>query len=227
MISTFSRSVLRMVEHLAPGGARWRRGESGHGQGGGGSREVSVRGGMDDAPGPADDSELAVLGSRHLLLRAEEHAGELARNAERYLPALLSAGDEIAAARVYQDVCRLWPHYRPRDPRIYEPLARGLRAGGRPAHAVALAGGFCARFPGDERLVGLSLLVARVLREDLGREDLASAALRLAAMAFPRHPQAAEVRVALAGPLGGRPEGSAPTGPGARGPEAGADVAPR
>ncbi len=143
---------------------------------------------LQETPG---DMELHRL--MHGLLILHGRGRKLAQHARSYLPLLLRAGEEGKASELYFDCRRLGGEIRPADPKHRLGLAQALRHGGQSQAAVAVLKGFHQEHPDSEEIPRLYLLMARILCEDLGRDELALKTIAYLEQSYPEHPLRPEI----------------------------------
>jgi len=129
----------------------------------------------------------------HTLLLANQRTDDLARHAKRYIPLLISNNNPHAAAEVYLDCLENDKECSLQDPESYHPLVQALRERHKPDLAVQLAKDFYAKFPDNDLLPAIYLLAAKILCEDLNRDDLARKILEALNRRFAQHELAPQI----------------------------------
>lgn len=129
----------------------------------------------------------------HTLLATEQRGRRMVHHNRSYLPLLLEAGQHRQAVQCVETTLLLEPDYQPRQPEFHEPLIRALREANKSRLAVKMGDRFHQRFPNHPATPGVYLLMARILCEDLERDDLARRLLKFSAKQFPDHPLAPEI----------------------------------
>jgi len=138
--------------------------------------------------------DLGLHRRMHNLLLANQKTDELVSHTRRVMPFLLEQGHADKAAEFYLDCSEHSPDCAPGRSELYAPLAQALRARGRSRDAALLVKPFNAQFAGDNSSrPEFYLLLARLLAEDLNRDDQARKALQLLLKTFPDHPLRPEV----------------------------------
>ncbi len=131
----------------------------------------------------------------HNLALADQAGKDLLKNARGYIPRLLDAGKAREAADVYLDCARLVPETPLQVSSQHTcKLARALREKGASKPAFLLLKGFHKTFPDSSHTPEAYLLGARILVEDLNRDDLAKQLLQYLLQAYPEHERREEVR---------------------------------
>lgn len=130
----------------------------------------------------------------HTLLATEQRGQQMIKHNRSYLPLLLESGRRRQAVQVVETTLLLEPDYQPRPAECCEPLIGALRDAKKPRLAVKMGDRFHQRFPNHTAIPGVYLSMARILCEDLQRDDLASRLLNFTAKQFPDHPLAPEIK---------------------------------
>lgn len=140
----------------------------------------------------------AVHDQHRQYLAAAGDVEALVRHDDDYIARLLATGKDRRALAVTFDTRRLQTDFLPgRAEDVARLVAQAMRAGqGR--EAALLADDFERRFPGDPAGVEITLATAPLLADRLGRESDAARRLEAALAKFADHPQAPELREALA-----------------------------
>lgn len=134
----------------------------------------------------------------HTLLATEQRGQQMVKHNRSYLPLLLEADQSRQAVQCVETTLLLEPDYQPRQAECHEPLIRALREANKPRLAVKMGDRFHQRFRNHPAVPGVHLSMARILCEDLQRDDLASRLLRYTVKRFPNHPLAPEITQYLA-----------------------------
>ncbi len=130
----------------------------------------------------------------YMYLLSTDQETYLERFVPYYVAFLVDGGRASDAARVYRDCLQRGMALLPPRDDLYLPLMREMRRSGMARDALQMANGFHKRYPDSEAIPGVYLEMARILSEDLQKDDTASQALRFVLQKFPAHPLAGEVR---------------------------------
>ncbi len=140
-------------------------------------------------------TDLELPKRMHNLALADQKPLFLVQNARQYIPRLLDAGRRREAAEVYLDCVRQAPDSPVRlSPKHTCALAHALRERKESKPAFLLLKGFHKTFPNSDHTHDAYLLGARILSEDLNRDDLAKQLLQYLLQAFPEHERKPEVQ---------------------------------
>ncbi len=137
--------------------------------------------------------DLALYRRMHNLALVDQAATDLAENARMAIPRLIAERRASEAAEIYRDCARA----RALPTRLSDAdslaLAIQLRAMRHPREAFDLLNGFHKRYPHSHRVFDAYWLAAKVLSEDLNRDDLALRMLHYLGERFERHEHIDEV----------------------------------
>jgi len=121
-------------------------------------------------------------------------------HARRYLSLLIQRGNDVEAVKLFKDCKQADAEFRPQDPAQILPLAKSARMLREPKAAIAMLNGFDKLNPGHPDTAAVYLLSARLLAEDLGRDDMARKVLLHVLSKYPGHslaPEAAKLLEAV------------------------------
>jgi tetratricopeptide (TPR) repeat protein len=147
---------------------------------------------------PAAVAEMASLMEEHpqdmelrrriyVYLKSNGQLDNLSRYAPHYFDLLCSQNRFSDAAAVYLDSFELGQPFTPESSTNYLPVIQELRRRRAKKQAVQFAQGFHKRFPNDTETPAVYLEMAKILSEELQRDDLAKQTLQYLLKSFPEH----------------------------------------
>lgn len=126
---------------------------------------------------------------QYRLARSVGDSHALAEATDRLIDEHLARGRTRQAAEILGETLQHNPDYRPQRPEAHLPLVKALRTAGEARAAVRLANGFHKRFPESAEIPSLYATVARIFREDLGKEEQYDALCRFLSQQYPDDPE--------------------------------------
>lgn len=141
-----------------------------------------------------DPQNLELRRRMYVLLMSNGESERLGRYAPHYFAMLASANRLDDAAMVYLDSHERGEPFTPETAAHYLPVMRALRQRRKHREAIRMAQGFHKRFPNDPHTPELYLEMAKILSEELQRDDLAKNALGFVIKGFPGHAVLPEVK---------------------------------
>lgn len=123
----------------------------------------------------------------YVYLRSNAQHDTLQTYTPEYFSMLCQQQRFVDAANVYLESMQRGEAFNPTTPEHYLPVLRELRRKRANKQAVLLAQGFHKRFPENQHTPELYLEMAKVLSEDLQRDDLAQQALHFVLKSFSGH----------------------------------------
>jgi tetratricopeptide (TPR) repeat protein len=130
----------------------------------------------------------------YVYLKSNGQRDNLSRYAPDYFELLCTKKRFADAAAVYQESVEQDQSFSPKSPSHYVPVMQELRRRRAAKHAIQLARGFHKRFTNEPLTVSIYLEMARILSEDMQRDDLARQALQYLVRSFPEHPLIPEIQ---------------------------------
>lgn len=157
---------------------------------------------------PAAVAEMASLMEEHpqdmelkrriyVYLKSNGQLDNLSRYAPNYFEHLCIHNRFADAAAVYQESLERDQPFSPKSPSHYVPVMQELRRRRAAKQAVLLAQGFHKRFSNEPLTPSIYLEMAKILSEDMQRDDLARQALQYLLRSFPEHPLIPEIQLYL------------------------------
>jgi hypothetical protein len=123
----------------------------------------------------------------YVYLRSNGQLENLLRFAPHYFDLLCAENRFADAASVYLDSQQTGQPFQPKSTSCYVPIMQELRRRRAAKQAVQLAQGFHKRFPNDPQTPTVYLEMAKILSEELQRDDLAKQALQYLLKHFAGH----------------------------------------
>lgn len=139
-----------------------------------------------------DDIELRL--KFHKLIKLTDQVKQLTVHGEGLIRRLIDLNRGAQAMEVYLDCVKADAAFRPKDKKVFLPLAKTLRAHKHPAVAIRLVNGFHKLFPQDPQTPELYLLIAQIFMDDLHQDEKAKPILDFLAKHFSHHPLIEVVR---------------------------------
>ncbi len=138
--------------------------------------------------------DLELRRRMYVILSMHGEHERLRRYAPHYFNMLMEQGRKEDAASVYLDAVERGEAFTPDKAAHHLPIMQVLRIRRKQKQAVLLGQGFHKRFPGDLHTPELYLEMARILSEELQRDDLAKNTLAYVLKNHPEAPVVNEVK---------------------------------